>query len=70
MSKSRKENKVDIITKILITKHIIRHIVPTDQVKIIHVLKKILVILLFDVKLVLVCCCMLHGEPLWWTGLV
>ena len=42
MAKSRKENKVDIITMILITKHIIRRIVPTNQVKRIHVLKKFL----------------------------
>ena len=39
MSKSRKENKGDTVTMILLTKYIIRHIVPTNQVKRIHVLK-------------------------------
>ena len=39
MLKSRKENKVDIITMILIMKYIIRHIVLTNQVKRIQVLK-------------------------------
>ena len=39
MSNSRKDNKVDTITMILITKYIIRRIVLTNQVKRIHVSK-------------------------------
>ena len=39
MSKSRKENKGDTVTMILLMKYIIRRIVLTNQEKRIHVLK-------------------------------
>ena len=69
MLKSRKENKVETITMILISKYIIRRIVPINHVKKEPMYHKVLVILQFDMKIVFVCCCMMHGEPLWWTGL-
>ena len=68
MLKSRKENKVETITMILISKYIIRHIVPINRVKRTHVSQSSCYIIV-DMKIVLVCCCMMHGEPLRWTGL-
>ena len=65
MSKSRKENKGDTVTLILLTKYIIRRIVLINKVKRIHVLKSSCYIIVWCKA----CTCTLLYVA-WWTTTV